>query len=171
MINSNPTREYFLPPNLSMTEVSYLQFSFAFHYIFLLKMVEATTELNYNNIANNVKATTVTIPANIAVETPNDFNAIAASCNTNVCFFCQKIFTNVYNCRRHIRTHSGEKPYVHCSNYIFKSHKSRVLLNFTGSLATYAEKSSVVNRLWTRTKRWISDFILNSMTITHCSKS
>lgn len=41
----------------------------------------------------------------------NDFNLIAANCNTNVCFFCQKSFTNVYNCRRHIRTHSGEKPF------------------------------------------------------------
>lgn len=78
----------------------------------LLQMVEATTGLNYNNIVNNVKATTVTIPANITAESPNDFNAIAASCNTNVCFFCQKVFTNVYNCRRHIRTHSGEKPFT-----------------------------------------------------------
>lgn len=75
-------------------------------------MVEATTGLNYNIVVNNVKATTVTIPANITVESPNDFNAIAASCNTNVCFFCQKTFTNVYNCRRHIRTHSGEKPFA-----------------------------------------------------------
>lgn len=38
----------------------------------------------------------------------NDFNLIASNCNTNVCFFCQKSFTNVYNCRRHIRTHSGK---------------------------------------------------------------
>lgn len=45
------------------------------------------------------------------LETPNDFNVIAASCNSNVCFFCDKTFTNVYNCRRHIRTHSGEKPF------------------------------------------------------------
>lgn len=37
---------------------------------------------------------------------------LQASCNTNVCFFCQKTFTNVYNCRRHIRTHSGEKPFA-----------------------------------------------------------
>lgn len=46
-----------------------------------------------------------------ALETPNDFNVIAANCNSNVCFFCDKTFTNVYNCRRHIRTHSGEKPF------------------------------------------------------------
>lgn len=91
------------------------------------QMVEATTQLNYtlnakvtaansttiitSGMANNVTATTITIPSNITVETPNDFNAIAANCNTNVCFFCQKTFTNVYNCRRHIRTHSGEKPF------------------------------------------------------------
>lgn len=36
-------------------------------------------------------------------DTSNDFNLIAANCNTNVCFYCQKTFTNVYNCRRHIR--------------------------------------------------------------------
>lgn len=90
-------------------------------------MVEATTQLNYtlnanvtatnattiitSGAANNIKATTVTISPNIAIESQNDFNAIAANCNTNVCFFCQKTFTNVYNCRRHIRTHSGEKPF------------------------------------------------------------
>lgn len=89
-------------------------------------MVEATAQLNYtlnskvtaanqttiitSSTSNNVKTTTVTIPS-IATDSPNDFNLIAANCNTNVCFFCQKTFTNVYNCRRHIRTHSGEKPF------------------------------------------------------------
>lgn len=85
-------------------------------------MVEATTQLNYTlNSKVTANQTTIitttgaaniktTVP-NITVDTPNDFNAIAANCNTNVCFFCQKTFTNVYNCRRHIRTHSGEKPF------------------------------------------------------------
>lgn len=89
-------------------------------------MVEATAQLNYtlnskvtatnqatiitSSTSNSVKTTTVTVP-NMAVESTNDFNLIAANCNTNVCFFCQKTFTNVYNCRRHIRTHSGEKPF------------------------------------------------------------
>lgn len=89
-------------------------------------MVEATAQLNYtlnsnvtatnqttiitSGTSNSVKTTTVTVP-NMAVESTNDFNLIAANCNTNVCFFCQKTFTNVYNCRRHIRTHSGEKPF------------------------------------------------------------
>lgn len=98
-----------------------------FDFFFQFQMVEATTQLNYtlnanvtatnsttiitSGAANNIKATTVTIQPNIAIETTNDFNAIAANCNTNVCFFCQKTFTNVYNCRRHIRTHSGEKPF------------------------------------------------------------
>lgn len=89
-------------------------------------MVEATAQLNYtlnskvtaanqttiitSGTSNNIKTTTVTVPSG-AVDSPNDFNLIAANCNTNVCFFCQKTFTNVYNCRRHIRTHSGEKPF------------------------------------------------------------
>lgn len=34
------------------------------------------------------------VPAD-AAEAVNDFNLIAANCNTNVCFFCQKSFTNV----------------------------------------------------------------------------
>lgn len=86
-------------------------------------MVETTATLNYTlstkvtaanqttiittSTANNAKPTTV---SNVNVES-HDFNVIAANCNTNVCFFCQKTFTNVYNCRRHIRTHSGEKPF------------------------------------------------------------
>lgn len=87
-------------------------------------MVEATAQLNYTLNSNvtaanqttiisstggNIKTTTATV--NVNVDSPNDFNRIAANCNTNVCFFCQKTFTNVYNCRRHIRTHSGEKPF------------------------------------------------------------
>lgn len=87
-------------------------------------MVETTATLNYTLNTNVTAANQTTIitttgtmnnakpSANITtVEAQNDFNAIAANCNTNVCFFCQKTFTNVYNCRRHIRTHSGEKPF------------------------------------------------------------
>ncbi|XP_031616937.1 zinc finger protein 91-like [Contarinia nasturtii] len=91
-------------------------------------MVEATAQLNYtlnskvtavnqtaiitSGTAGTIKTSTATVNVpNINVDSPNDFNLIAANCNTNVCFFCQKTFTNVYNCRRHIRTHSGEKPF------------------------------------------------------------
>lgn len=89
-------------------------------------MVEATTQLNYTlntNVtaanqttiitsgnANTINASVVNV-SNASADATNDFNLIAANCNTNVCFFCQKTFTNVYNCRRHIRTHSGEKPF------------------------------------------------------------
>lgn len=86
-------------------------------------MVEATAQLNYTLNANVNGANQTTIMSsgaassgnasgtNATGESTNDFNLIAANCNTNVCFFCQKTFTNVYNCRRHIRTHSGEKPF------------------------------------------------------------
>lgn len=93
-------------------------------------MVEATNQLNYtlnskvtaankstiiSGTSNNGQIVTTTtsgsIVQNINADPPTDFNVIAANCNTNVCFFCQKTFTNVYNCRRHIRTHSGEKPF------------------------------------------------------------
>lgn len=89
-------------------------------------MVEATAQLNYtlntnvtaanqttiitSGTANTINASVVNV-SNASSESTNDFNLIAANCNTNVCFFCQKTFTNVYNCRRHIRTHSGEKPF------------------------------------------------------------
>lgn len=89
-------------------------------------MVEATTQLSYtlntdvsaanqttiitSGTENTIKTSTVNA-SNVSVDSPTDFNVIAANCNTNVCFFCQKTFTNVYNCRRHIRTHSGEKPF------------------------------------------------------------
>lgn len=69
-------------------------------------MVEAS-QPNYNlNTDENVKSEN-----HRSDGAENDFNLIASNCNTNVCFFCQKSFTNVYNCRRHIRTHSGEKPF------------------------------------------------------------
>lgn len=84
-------------------------------------MVEATTQLNYTLNTKVTAGTTGNVASGVIVsssgsntnttEAPNDFNLIAANCNTNVCFFCQKTFTNVYNCRRHIRTHSGEKPF------------------------------------------------------------
>lgn len=99
--------------------------------IFILQMVEAGTQSNFKLTTTSAtkvspsnktviietgtgEATTIVNNANATigiVESQNDFNAIAANCNTNVCFFCQKSFTNVYNCRRHIRTHSGEKPF------------------------------------------------------------
>lgn len=61
---------------------------------------------------HTVEVTTISgATQQFTLETPNDFNVIASSCNSNVCFFCDKTFTNVYNCRRHIRTHSGEKPF------------------------------------------------------------
>lgn len=72
----------------------------------------SNNEIGVSINSNSNDNTTTVINANtIIVETTNDFNLIAANCNTNVCFFCQKSFTNVYNCRRHIRTHSGEKPF------------------------------------------------------------
>lgn len=87
-------------------------------------MVEATTQqLNYTlntkvtatttgNVASGVIVSNTAGNSNaVALDTTNDFNLIASNCNTNICFFCQKTFTNVYNCRRHIRTHSGEKPF------------------------------------------------------------
>lgn len=80
-------------------------------------MVEATTQLTYALNTNVNGPNTTTIATNngsnsqiVAVD-QKDFNLIAANCNTNKCCFCSKVFTNVYNCRRHIRTHSGEKPF------------------------------------------------------------
>lgn len=82
-------------------------------------MVETATQINYTLTAEitdtAAKSSTIEVSSGSsssgAGDTSNDFNLIAANCNTNVCFFCQKTFTNVYNCRRHIRTHSGEKPF------------------------------------------------------------
>lgn len=82
---------------------------------FSFQMVEAVTQINHT-INAKVTATSTdglisSVTNGMLSEGSNDFNLIAANCNTNVCFFCQKSFTNVYNCRRHIRTHSGEKPF------------------------------------------------------------
>lgn len=80
------------------------------------QMVEATTQLNYTlnsnvNSPNKIATNNGTTNGQLVAVDQKDFNLIAANCNTNKCCFCSKVFTNVYNCRRHIRTHSGEKPF------------------------------------------------------------
>lgn len=78
----------------------------------LSDMVEATAQLNYTLNSNKITiATNNGTPNNGQPIDQNDFNLIASNCNSNKCCFCSKVFTNVYNCRRHIRTHSGEKPF------------------------------------------------------------
>lgn len=78
--------------------------------VYYFQMVEATTQLNY--ALNSNKTTITTNNGTTSTGQPvdqQDFNLIASNCNSNKCCFCSKVFTNVYNCRRHIRTHSGEK--------------------------------------------------------------